>query len=116
MQAGKLRHQITFEELTGALDTFGAETDTWEGVRTVWASVEPQVNQGKESFTTMDQLQALDISRITVRRQSVHGVTAKMRVKMYDIFQATDRYFDILGIQNVGESGGEATLTVKERK
>jgi len=54
-------------------------------VSEVWASVEPQVNQGKESFTTMDQLQALDISRITVRRQSVHGVTAKMRVKMYDI-------------------------------
>ncbi|MEB4590493.1 phage head closure protein [Candidatus Thiothrix sp. Deng01] len=41
MRAGRLRHRVTICRLAESRDAVGGVTETWQALKTVWASVEP---------------------------------------------------------------------------
>lgn len=75
MRAGKLRHQITIEQVTETQSTTGMTAETWSEFATVWAAVEPL--RGREFFASK-QIQAEISTRIRIRYLA--GITPKMRV------------------------------------
>ena len=78
MQAGKLRHRVTIEQLvTGSPDRAGsgAQDTSWLTFRTCWAAIEPL--SGKEYFAA-DAVQSEIKVRIRIRY--VAGVLPSMRV------------------------------------
>ena len=107
MRAGKLRHQITIQRLTGVRDSSGAETDTWETFKTVWASIEPSTG-GAEMFLMGQQFQGVTTARICLRYTA--GITPKYRVSF------CGRLFDILAVHNKEERSREIELVVKEHQ
>lgn len=74
MQAGKLRHRITFQSKTATQDSFGEETITWGTFATVWGAVEPMT--GRE-FLEGKGLEAEVTTRIRIRYKS--GILPEMR-------------------------------------
>ncbi len=68
MEAGKLRHRVTFQAKAPTRDTHGGEVPNWADQFTVWARVE--FLQGREFFDAK-QLQAEANARITVRYLSL---------------------------------------------
>lgn len=106
MRAGKLRHRLTLQSPTGAVDaTFGGQTHAYTDTATVWGSVEPAVLMGREQFAAA-QLQAELTHRITIRYRA--GVTPKMRVSW------DSRTFDIEQVVNVEERDRELHLLCRE--
>lgn len=77
MQAGRLRHRVTIEQVTETRDEFG-------GVETSWAALHSAVPaeivplSGRE-FIAAQSAQAGVTARITVRFMA--GLTPKMRIK-----------------------------------
>lgn len=84
MQAGKLRHRVTIQQLVGTRDVDGAVVPTWQNVKTVWGAVEPL--RGRE-FVEAAQLQEEITTRVRIRYRS--GIVPAMRVLwggfIYDI-------------------------------
>ena len=105
MEAGKLRHLVTLQRKTGAVDTWGEPTDTWTDLASVWASIQPMA--GREAFTGLE-LQALDMVRIGIRYTS--GLVPTDRVNW------NGRLYDILAIHNKDERNRAMELVVKEHK
>lgn len=70
IDAGKLRHRISFQRFTGEQDAFGdpltGEEENWEDVVTVWASIDPI--SGREFYAA---------------EQSQSEVTHKIRCRYY---------------------------------
>lgn len=75
MNAGKLRHRVTIQELVRADDGYGGIIETWQDVATVWAAVEPL--RGSERYRAQ-QVQAELSHKVTMRYQA--GVKPQMRL------------------------------------
>lgn len=91
MEAGKLRKRVTLQIATESKDSVGAVKQTWNNLRTIWASIEPL--SGRERYS-LDQVKAGLDHEITVRAESASDVSPKMRVK-YDDPKLGARFFDI---------------------
>jgi SPP1 family predicted phage head-tail adaptor len=98
MRAGKLRHKITFQQLTVANDTWGHSTETWTDEVTTYASIWPL--QGAERMEGM-KLDNENTHKIRIRFNN--DVHPKMRIKYYDYRQQSLRYFNIAVILNFEE-------------
>lgn len=110
MKAGKMRHLVTIQRQTGARDTSGNETDTWNTFATVWAHIEPYVGSaraGREEFTG-NQMVGLDYTRFHLRYLA--GLAPKDRI----LYGA--RIFDIQAVNNRDERNFELELIAKERQ
>lgn len=89
MRAGDLRHRVTFQSRSAVTDTFGAQTDTWKNVTTVWADISPL--SGRELMAA----QAINVEishKVEIRYQSLFAgpkAVAAMRI-LYG-----DRIFNI---------------------
>jgi len=75
MNAGKLRHRVTIQELVRADDGYGGIIETWQDVATVWAAVEPL--RGSERYRAQ-QVQAELSHKVTMRYRA--GVKPQMRL------------------------------------
>ena len=106
MQAGRLRHRVTVQRATDAIDQYGDQTPTWTALGTVWASVEPL--NGREYFAAA-QMQSEVSTRIVIRPISGVTLTPKDRVKF------GSRYFDIQSVINRDERNRELQLLCVER-
>jgi SPP1 family predicted phage head-tail adaptor len=106
MQAGRLRHRVTVQRATDAIDQYGDQTPTWTSLGTVWASVEPL--NGREYFAAA-QMQSEVSTRIVIRPISGVTLTPKDRVKF------GSRYFDIQSVINRDERNRELQLLCVER-
>ena len=51
MQSGKLRHRVTFQSGSTAVNDFGEPTPVYSNIDTVWARVEPIA--GKERYAAL---------------------------------------------------------------
>jgi len=114
MNAGKLRHLVSIQRLTGARDTTGAEMQTWTEYAKAYVWIEPYVGSaraGREVFTA-GQLVGLDYTRIHLR--FIPGISPKDQV-IYSYGSVT-RTFDILAINNRDERNYELELIAKERQ
>lgn len=103
MRAGRLRHQISIEQVTETPDGSGGLVKTWSVFAPLRASYEPLM--GKELFSAQQE-QANVSTRFRVRH--VAGITPKMRV----VFDS--RRFNIEGVIDVGGRGRELHLMCTE--
>jgi SPP1 family predicted phage head-tail adaptor len=67
MQAGQLRHRVTFKRKVATQNTFSEEVPTWVTVATVWAAVEPL--SGRE-LVSQQRTESLLTHRIRIRRRT----------------------------------------------
>jgi SPP1 family predicted phage head-tail adaptor len=90
--AGKLRHQITLQILSGAQDSTGGFSSSYQNVATVWASIEAVI--AKDNLAANEFVSQVT-HKITIRYMD--GVTSAMRV----VFKERD--FQVQGVLNPDE-------------
>jgi SPP1 family predicted phage head-tail adaptor len=67
MQAGQLRHRVTFKSKTVTKNTFGEEVITWATVAAVWAAIDPL--SGRE-LVLQQRTESILTHRIRIRRRT----------------------------------------------
>jgi len=75
IRPGKLRHVITYQSKTQALDEYGGVTETWADFATVRASVAPLI--GKDLMASMA---AQSTAEMRINHRYLAGVTSAMRI------------------------------------
>lgn len=103
MFAGRLRHRVTVEQVTEAVDSFNEPDETWTTRATRWGEVLPQ--DGREFFSAQ-QINA-EITHL-VRMRYLAGVTPKMRLRL------GTRIIKILSVINVEERSRELLISGQE--
>ena len=103
MKIGKLRHQITIQQVSETQGADGSVIETWSICVTIQASIDPV--SGLEYFVA-HAIQADVTHRISLRYLS--GITPKMRVNY------SSRIFDIQSVINMGERNRELQLMCRE--
>lgn len=103
MKIGSLRHRVTLQEYAGSADSYGAITEEWVDVTTVWAEIEPL--SGKEFFVAQQVNSQVDIK---IRIRYISGVMPQMRV-LYGT-----RTFSIVSVLDIEERHREIHLMCKE--
>lgn len=85
----KLRHKITIKKLSPGKDEFGADTQVWQPVKTIWSSKEPLL--GREYFAAEA---AQSLVEVKFRARFTKGIKNDMRVyhgsDVYDILSVID--------------------------
>ena len=103
MNIGKLRHRITLLRQVNEVNDYGASTQTWRTVATVWAEVRPL--SGREYFSAQ-QVQSEVTTQIWLRY--IDGIKPSMKVKF------GNREFEILSVLNTQERDVSLQLMCKE--
>ena len=103
MNIGKLRHRITLLRQVNEVNDYGASTQTWKRVATVWADVRPL--SGREYFSAQ-QVQSEVTTQIWLRH--IEGIKPTMKVKF------GKREFEILSVLNTQERDVSLQLMSKE--
>nr|DAI41998.1 MAG TPA: Putative head tail adaptor [Caudoviricetes sp.] len=103
MNIGKLRHRITLLRQVNEVNDYGASTQTWKRVATVWANVRPL--SGREYFSAQ-QVQSEITTQIWLRY--IEGIKPTMKVKF------GKREFEILSVLNIQERDVSLQLMCKE--
>lgn len=103
MNIGKLRHRITLLRQVNEVNDYGASTQTWKRVATVWADVRPL--SGREYFSAQ-QVQSEVTTQIWLRH--IEGIKPTMKVKF------GKREFEILSVLNAQERDVSLQLMCKE--
>lgn len=103
MNIGKLRHRITLLWQVNEVNDYGASTQTWKRVATVWADVRPL--SGREYFSAK-QVQSEVTTQIWLRH--IEGIKPTMKVKF------GKREFEILSVLNTQERDVSLQLMCKE--
>lgn len=103
MNIGKLRHRITLLRQVNEVNDYGASTQTWKKVATVWADVRPL--SGREYFSAQ-QVQSEVTTQIWLRH--IEGIKPTMKVKF------GKREFEILSVLNIQERDVSLQLMCKE--
>lgn len=75
IHAGKLRHVITYQVKTQALDEYGGPVETWATFTTVRAAVAPLI--GKDMIASMA---SQSTAEARVNHRYVAGITSAMRI------------------------------------
>jgi head-tail adaptor len=75
---GTLRHQVQIQQQVTAQDAMGGQTESWNTVRTTWASIVYMANGSKENYQEGFSAQVTHI--ITVRGLPAPAITPGMRV------------------------------------
>ncbi len=103
VQAGKLRQQVTIQQLVTAPDGLGGTTTTWQAFATRWAAIEPLT--GREYF---DSQQTTSKVSTRIRLRYLAGVKPAMRA----LYGA--RIYSIEAMINVEEKNRELQLLCTE--
>jgi SPP1 family predicted phage head-tail adaptor len=104
LDAGLLRHRLTFQSLTRYLDTDGDTVEDWLTAFTVWGAVEPL---SAREFVSSQAVQSEVVARMTIRYRA--DVDPKMRILH------RGQVFAIAGVLPDKESGLEyLTLAVSQ--
>ncbi len=81
MRAGDLRHRVTFQSRSMSADSFGAQSESWSDVATVFADISPL--SGRELLAAQ-QVQSEISHTVTIRYQTQFAgpkAVAAMRIK-----------------------------------
>jgi len=106
MESGRLRHRVTLQARTGAVDDFGQPVDAWEDVLTTWATVQPV--SGRE-FQEGAQVEAEVTHKVWLRWRA--GATPRPTMRL--LFAG--RVFEITSVVNVNEGKRMWLLLCKEQ-
>ena len=103
MNIGKLRHRIILLRQVNEVNDYGASSQAWKRVATVWADVRPL--SGREYFSAQ-QVQSEVTTQIWLRH--IEGINPTMKVKF------GKREFEILSVLNAQERDVSLQLMCKE--
>lgn len=103
MEAGRLRHRITFQQATETYNDVGEPVTTWSDFKTVWAEVRPLKG---EEYWSSQQVNAQITHRVNIRY--LPGIDSTMRIKF------KERYFDIEPPLNADERNVRLSMYCKE--
>lgn len=103
MDIGKLKHRITFQDLSNSRNEYGELIEDWLDVKTVWAEIKPV--SGKQFFAAK-QINSEISHNIYIRYRS--DLNSSMRIKF------KERIFEILYIMNLNESNTIMQIYCKE--
>ena len=103
VNAGDLRNQIQIVNTTGIQDSFGQESEAYNVVYTVWASIE--LLRGRELWSAKQFLDTIS-TRICIRYKE--GIIPKMCVK------CKNRFFKIEAVIDVENRHRELQLMCEE--
>lgn len=103
MDIGKLKHKITFQQVSNLKNEYGEQEKEWLDVKTVWAEIKPI--SGKQFFTAK-QINSEISHNIYIRYRA--GLSPDMRIKF------KERTFEILYIMNVNEANTLMQIYCKE--
>lgn len=107
MQAGRLRHRVTIQRLTGAIGPTGGVADAWQDIGIRWASVKPLA--GREWANAVAQ-QTEITHDVMLRADSLtRTLTPRDRLRF------AGRTLDIQAVRNVDEDNAEMRLLCAER-
>ena len=102
MNAGRMRHRITFQRPTEEKDRLSGYKDDWFDVATVWAQVSPV--SGREYLSQVRE--TMVSHKIYCRYRA--GITPGMRIKF------GDRIFRIISVLNWDERNEGLTIMCEE--
>lgn len=102
MNAGKLRHRITFQRPVEQKDRLGGYEDDWVDVRSVWAQISPV--SGKEFLTQMRE----NVVSHKIYCRYIKDINPRMRIKF------RNRDFRIVSVLNWEERGEGLTIMCEE--
>ncbi len=103
MDIGRLKHKITFQELSQNKNEYGELEGTWNDIKTVWAEVKPVTGR---SFFSAQQVNSEITHQVIIRYTK--GIQPKQRI------QFKDRVFEILYVMNFNESNEALQIMCKE--
>ena len=110
MQAGRLRHRVTIERLTGERGDAGGISDEWQVIGTRWASVKPltgrEWGQAAAANTRISQHLLTGMTRAD---------TLTTTLTPRDRLRFKGRTLDIQAVMNTDERGQEMRIMCKER-
>jgi SPP1 family predicted phage head-tail adaptor len=98
---------VTLQEVTMTADAYGAETESWSDVDTVWANVETE-SQAEQSNTS-DAVVGVTSYKFTLRYATDRDVTQRHRLlldgRTFDIVSALNRderrrFFEVQAVEN----------------
>lgn len=90
MSIGDLRHRITFQRLTSAVNGNGFEIEAWQDYKTVWAAVS---NLNGREYYQAAAIQAEKTVKFLIRH--IEGVDTSMRI----LFK--DKKYNITSVDNM---------------
>ena len=102
MNAGKLRHRITFQRPSEEKDRLGGYEDDWVDEATVWAQISPV--SGKEYLTQVQQ----NVVTHKIYCRYRHGISPRLRIKF------GKRIFRIITVLNWEERNEGLTVMCEE--
>lgn len=103
MDIGKLKHRITFQELSNSKNEYGEPIEEWLDIKTVWAEIKPV--SGSQFFAAK-QINTEISHNVYIRYRK--GLSPSMRIKF------KERIFEILYIMNVNENNTLMQIYCKE--
>ncbi|MDG6880951.1 Bacteriophage head-tail adaptor [Phocoenobacter uteri] len=103
MDIGRLRHRVTLKKQVNTQNDYGAATQEWIDIATVWAGVEPI--SGKEYFSSQHLNSEVSI-KIVIRY--LEGVLPTSQV----VFK--NRKFEVVSVLNYREHNRMLQLMCKE--
>lgn len=106
VQPGTLRHVVTLEEKSSALDSWSEDAGTWSTVATLRAFVEPLAGREAEAAR---QIRADLTHRVVVRSIPGRKITPADRLKF------EGRTLEIVEARDVAERGREVVLLCTEK-
>lgn len=103
MDIGRLKHRITFQELSRRKNEYGELVDEWLDIKTVWAEIKPV--SGNQFFAAK-QISSEISHNVYIRYRD--ELNPSMRIKF------KERVFEILYLMNVNEDNRLMQIYCKE--
>ena len=103
IQAGKLRHRVTFQREVDVSDGMGGQTLEWSELGTVWASVN-----------------AVSSSESLIASRNSNAVTHSVLIRYFDGLRVTDRmlfdsrFFNVVSIEQPSRKASGTRVMVLE--
>lgn len=103
MDIGRLKHRITFQELSQSKNEYGELVEEWLDIKTVWAEIKPV--SGNQFFAAK-QINSEISHNVYIRCRT--DLKPSMRIKF------KERVFEILYLMNVNEDNWLMQIYCKE--
>lgn len=103
MDIGRLKHRITFQELSQSQNEYGELVEEWLDIKTVWAEIKPV--SGNQFFAAK-QINSEISHNVYIRYRT--DLKPSMRIKF------KERVFDILYLMNMNEDNRIMQIYCKE--
>jgi SPP1 family predicted phage head-tail adaptor len=109
--AGKLNRRVTIVQRSTSRDSAGGVSDTWQNVRTVWASIDIQYSS---LIYETSEFVSKATYRITLRWSNTLGLKVSDRIRYTDPTTSTIHLYEVQSISNPQMANRELLILAYE--